>query len=208
MTRSRVGGRDSWITVILIDCACCGFVVRNMDIVCALADYNQQSRPRVSLVTWCSRTATRSAVSSSAGTSELLKKTIATIVVFVGAYHIVCIDTIVSEFDDFDQRDQKFTVHRVFSVDQIGVFALKILLRYTRNNCHKFYLWFHSSVSSLAKTQRVNLSAHIILSIFPKEASQSAVIVDHKTIGHFACARYIPCFSFSISIVLQHTLST
>ena len=57
-----------------------------------------------------------------------MKKTIVTIVVFVGARQIFCIDTTVSEFDDFDERDQKFTVHCVFSVDQPGVFAL---LRYS-----------------------------------------------------------------------------
>lgn len=86
------------------------------------------------------------------------------------------------------------------------------LLRYsydTRNNCHKFYLWFHTSVSSLAKTQRVNLFAHIILSIFPKEATQSAITVD-QTISHFINSRlgevYISCFFFGSSDYFSSTL--
>lgn len=84
------------------------------------------------------------------------------------------------------------------------------LLRYsydTINNCHKFYLWFHSSVSSLAETQRVNLSAHIILSIFLKEASQSAVTVDRKKIGHFKNSRLGEVYLVS-SLVFQTTSPT
>lgn len=159
-----------------------------MDIVRALADnYNQQPRPRVSLVTRCSRTATRSAVSSSAGTSELVKKTIAAIVVFVGAYHIVCIDTIVSEFDDFDQRDEKFTVHRVFSVDQIGVFALKTLSPVIPEIIVPNIIFGFTRLSLHSRKHNVSICPRTSsCQSFPKEASQSALTVDHKTIGYFA----------------------
>lgn len=190
MTRSRVGGRDSWITVILIDCARCG--LSGIWTLCAR-----------------SRTTTISNSSSSNVLSDLMLSYCDSFRCFVFRWYHGTLE----ENDRHDRRFRRCVSYNMHRYDCVGIwrlrskrseiygasrlfcwsdwrFAFKVLLRYTRNNCYKFYLRFHSSVSSLAKTQRVNLSAHIILSIFPTETSQSAITVDRKTIGSL-CLREI-----------------
>lgn len=214
MTRSRVGGRDSWITVILIDCA----------------RWFRLSG------TWTSRARSRTTTISNSSSSSVLSDLMISYCDSFCCFAFRWYHESHEENDCHDRRFRRRASNILHRYDCVGIWRLRwkrseiygalrlfrwsarrfrsftILLHCARNNCRKLYpstFRSRSSLSSLAtKTQCVNLSAHITLLIFPKERSQSAITVDRKTIGHFVpLSSEVYILLVLQDTILRHTLS-